>query len=438
MDSFRKFFGDVRAMLATGVVIALTSEIYVHLFINNFRVSPAVILFPVFLVTVARGADVVSTGLVTSVLVMVLRQAIGQASGADAAETFIANVPGGIFYFVYSILFVLLIRDREEKNIRKIGTAAFVCDLLSNIIEVWVREALSGIGGVSLEVIARLAAIALIRAVFAMIALCVAGWYHTLVIRQEHEERYRRLFMLTTGLKSEIYLMHSNSEQIEKVMGNAYHLYEELQKYDLPGSVGETALEIAREVHEIKKDYLRIIQGIEEEIGKDTEGNEMRLSDIFEILLETARTAVREKKLDITVRVDAADDFAVKEHYSLMSILNNLVNNAIEAIENDKKSGHILVTERTEGNQVVIRVRDDGPGIPEKHRESIFRMGYSTKFDRKTGNIYRGVGLCGVKHLVEDLFHGTIEVDSRTGEYTLFTVSLPAAAFEREGESGAG
>ena len=39
-------------------------------------------------------------------------------------------------------------------------------------------------------------------------------------IRDRHEQRYQRLFLMTTGLKNEIYFMRKNSEEIESVMAN--------------------------------------------------------------------------------------------------------------------------------------------------------------------------------------------------------------------------
>ena len=57
--------------------------------------------------------------------------------------------------------------------------------------------------------------------------------------------------------------------------------------------------------------------------------------------------------------------------------------------------------------------------------KKIYRIGYSTKFDGKTGNIYRGVGLAGVKQTVEEYFDGNISVESEPGERTCFRVAIP-------------
>ena len=52
-------------------------------------------------------------------------------------------------------------------------------------------------------------------------------------------------------------------------------------------------------------------------------------------------------------------------------------------------------------------------------------MGFSTKFDPETGNIFRGVGLSGVKEIVETQMNGTIRVESSAGSGTTFTLDLP-------------
>lgn len=75
-------------------------------------------------------------------------------------------------------------------------------------------------------------------------------------------------------------------------------------------------------------------------------------------------------------------------------------------------------------------MEDNGPGISERHLPNIFEMGYSTKFDYKTGNIYRGVGLWGVRNTVEEQFKGTINVVSQPGKGTRFQVEIPAERLE--------
>lgn len=71
--------------------------------------------------------------------------------------------------------------------------------------------------------------------------------------------------------------------------------------------------------------------------------------------------------------------------------------NAAEAIQSGRGSGMILVEERVVREQMVLTVRDTGPGISKRAMQNLFQVGYSTKFDPQTGNINRGVGLPAVR-----------------------------------------
>ena len=82
------------------------------------------------------------------------------------------------------------------------------------------------------------------------LALIGEQQYRLLLTKADHESRYQRLFLMTTGLKTEIYLMHKNTEEIERVMSNAYKLYEQILEKDLPREMQQMGLEIARDVHE--------------------------------------------------------------------------------------------------------------------------------------------------------------------------------------------
>lgn len=419
--------------LLIGFVIALTSEFYLSFFVSNFRVSPSVIIFPILLMTVGIEVPVIPNAVVTSALIFISRAGLQLFSGVPFAQAARAVFPATFFYTTYGILFRFLVRDRYAASIMKVTAAAFCCDLLSNIIELQLQESMQNVPFAADSVL-KLTAIAAVRAALVWGFLLLILWYRTYLALEEHEKRYQRMYMLTTSLKGEIYLMRQNTGQIERVMGNAYRLYEDLLARDMPAQMQQTGLDIAREVHEIKKNYLRIIQGIEEELGKEPEDEEIRLSEIIRILLETARTTISKKQLQVVVQAEAADDFPVREHYSLMSILMNLVNNAIEAIETDQKKGTIQVGEVKKEGRYCFEVKDDGPGISERHLKNIFKMGYSTKFDSRTGNIFRGVGLCGVKNLVEDILGGNIRVESEPGKGTVFYVEIPADMLEAAAE----
>ena len=186
------------------------------------------------------------------------------------------------------------------------------------------------------------------------------------------------------------------------------------------------SLELAKDVHEIKKDYIRIIKGIENEISEEYDEKQMKFSDILHILKNSTYNLLEEKDLKINLMFEYKDNFVTHEHYELMNIFKNLVTNAIEAIESEETGDTITIEQALVGDEYIFVVKDNGPGISKRHLPNIFKMGYSTKFDYETGNIYRGVGLCGVKATVEENFGGTISVNSVFGNGTQFTIKIPA------------
>lgn len=105
----------------------------------------------------------------------------------------------------------------------------------------------------------------------------------------------------------------------------------------------------------------------------------------------------------------------------LHQVLMNLLTNALEAIEQDE-GGLIRVVCRYNAAQkrTVIQVIDNGKGIHPNVMPHLFELFHSTKGNRGTG-----LGLPVAKKIVEE-HEGTLEVKSKPGEGTTFTISLSA------------
>ena len=107
-------------------------------------------------------------------------------------------------------------------------------------------------------------------------------------------------------------------------------------------------------------------------------------------------------------------------------VLLNLVVNSAHAIAEKKDAGHydrgvISVRTASLGDQVEIRVEDDGAGIAEENQSRIF----TTDFTTKKAGTGTGFGLSLVRHIVENRHNGKIHFNSRSGAGTVFTVVLP-------------
>jgi len=102
----------------------------------------------------------------------------------------------------------------------------------------------------------------------------------------------------------------------------------------------------------------------------------------------------------------------------LNQVWMNLIDNALDAVA---VGGHVAVTASEAPGRVVVRIVDDGPGIPESIRRRIFDPFFTTKEVGKGS----GLGLDIVRRLVQQ-HEGEVDVDSRPGR-TEFSVTLPAS-----------
>ncbi len=103
--------------------------------------------------------------------------------------------------------------------------------------------------------------------------------------------------------------------------------------------------------------------------------------------------------------------------------LNIVVNaaHAIEAQNRDGRKGMIRISTREEDGFAVIRIGDDGTGIPESVKARIFDPFFTTKEVGKG----TGQGLAIVRSVVVDRHRGRIAVESEVGKGTTFVLSLP-------------
>ena len=410
--------GPWQRRLAVGALVACTGQLYLSLWAEGFRVSTAVVLYPILLMLLMRESHRPDTGAVTGLCVMAVRVALDLLQGMALGTALALEAPGGVFYFVYECVLCLLVRDR--RSARRLWGCLVLCDFTANLVNLALSSRLA-FPDISGELLG-LGGLALGRATIAWAILLFIRRYRELLLRQEHEERYRRLFLMTAELKSELYFLKKNAEDIEAVMSNAYRLYEELEEAD--GEARALALSVARDVHEVKKDNLRIIRGLEQVVTESYDSERMDLKDLLNILERSTRQLLGAQRADIRLECRQEGDLPIQEHYPVLSVLKNLVTNAVEAIQGDTGRGNVWVDCRVEEETLTLTVKDDGPGITERGMKNLFQVGYSTKFDPGTVNINRGVGLPAVQHIVESL-EGAITVDSRPNEGTVFTVTLP-------------
>ena len=156
-------------------------------------------------------------------------------------------------------------------------------------------------------------------------------------------------------------------------------------------------------------------------------------SDIYELMtdfynLVEIQAAVKKQKMTINLE-GITDKYVYMDWTRISQVLINLINNAIKYTP---VGGHIDVIVKEDCNNnigdnihnYIIIVKDNGRGIDEKDMPSLFDLYTRGAYDNDISVEGTGLGLSISKQIIE-LMNGTIDVDSKLGEGTTFTVKLP-------------
>jgi two-component system CitB family sensor kinase len=140
---------------------------------------------------------------------------------------------------------------------------------------------------------------------------------------------------------------------------------------------------------------------------------------VLAALLVAKLSVAAEREIDLVVSTTSHLDVSDSEAHNLMTIVGNLVDNAMDAVAGQPAPRTVTVHLQDE-DEILIVVSDNGPGIPAEVIPTIFDDGYSTKAAR--GPSRRGLGLALVQRLVRRA-GGTVTVSS--GHGTRFEVRIP-------------
>lgn len=160
--------------------------------------------------------------------------------------------------------------------------------------------------------------------------------------------------------------------------------------------------------------------------GRDLDLAEVDLGALAVDAVADAHVAGRGHRWRLDLADGDEDDpepaLVIGDEHRLRQVLVNLVTNARV---HTPAGTEVVVRVRVEGEQVVLQVRDDGPGIDEPLRSRLFERFTRGDASRNRAAGSTGLGLA-IVHAVVTAHEGTIDVDSVPGS-TTFTVRLPRA-----------
>jgi two-component system phosphate regulon sensor histidine kinase PhoR len=159
-----------------------------------------------------------------------------------------------------------------------------------------------------------------------------------------------------------------------------------------------------------------------EERGPRIDKTEVDLKPLAESILEIFEKRARDKGLALSLEAPPDLPPIPADAGQMEGLLLNLVDNAVKYTE----KGSVKVRLSVRGAHLVLEVEDTGPGIDAGHLPHIFERFYVVDKSRSKKLGGTGLGLAIVKHIV--LAHkGSVDVRSRIGEGTTFSVLLPLA-----------
>lgn len=293
-----------------------------------------------------------------------------------------------------------------------------------------------------------------------LLLLALGGWFFyqskqaRKLAKREHLEA-ERLRLLTAGIAHEIknplnfvtnFAEGSNeiADELEEALTENQQTLDATQ-FSL---LMELAEELKQNAVDIKKNGQRVNEIVRSMIdyagGRKGERKKTALNDLVEENVKRAYQIYQAQyngfNLNIEREYDASLSSVEIVPEDIGRVLLNIVNNACDAmLQKQRESPQnyrptLTVITESQNGEAIVRIRDNGPGIPSEVREQIFAPFFTTK---PTGTGNTGLGLAISHEIVVQHHRGRLSVQSNPGEFTEFTIALPKK-YKQDENSGSG
>jgi len=419
-------------LIFISIIVTLAGELKFYPFQSSFRIGLGIPIFFLFMLW-TRKIPAISAGFLVGFFVVVFRITLDcYFNGSFHFSSELVLHFSSLFYYVtYSLLFYLSKINKIHHRPLLIGFYAVLIEMTASMIELLVRHLILG-NLINFTMINEIVIISFIRSFFTL-----SFFYIIMLNRAKHlaEQQLRRnshMLLLISNLYEESIQLKKSLQNAEDITRDCYMLYQNLLNADTILNIyelREKLLCITGKIHEIKKDNQRIYAGLSKMIADGNSTDYMRIDEISSIILETNKKYSYSLHKNIEFNSVINDVFPPMHVYTVLSVINNLVSNSVEAIKAD---GSIKLSICKIHDFIEFIVADDACGIPEDKKELVFKPGYTTKYD-KCGNASTGMGLPYVNDVVNNL-KGTIVVgpsSKKTG--TVFVIQLPIINLTEKG-----
>lgn len=208
---------------------------------------------------------------------------------------------------------------------------------------------------------------------------------------------------------------HELRTPVTAIAGHASYL---LRRTNPTPAQQESLTVIHREAERMGKLVNDLLELARADAGFTVNKAPMNLVEVAEAVREEVSRVSPGAEVSVSARRALAEVMGDAER--LKQVVLNLVMNAVNA-----GASRVTVSVAQEGRQVRLEVLDDGAGIPPEALPHIFERFYRVDGARSTRGNGSGLGLAIVRWIVQQ-HDGTVSVESRLGEGTVFTILLPA------------
>ncbi len=146
----------------------------------------------------------------------------------------------------------------------------------------------------------------------------------------------------------------------------------------------------------------------------------MNLGAVARQVIERFLPLADQHRMDLGYDGDAKDLYVAGNEMLFAEMIGNLVDNALRY---GRDGGRVTIETRRDGNDALVSVIDDGPGIAVADQEQAFARFYRSDSSARGG---AGLGLAIVREIAER-YHGRMSLHSKPGEGCRFDLRFPSA-----------
>ena len=214
-------------------------------------------------------------------------------------------------------------------------------------------------------------------------------------------------------------ISHDIRTPLTSISGNADTLLSHYQQLD-----EETLQQIFSDIYDDSEWLIDLVENLLS-ISR-IENGQMKLNRSLEVMGDVIEEALKHIDRDAAkhhITTEDTDDILLVDMDArlIMQVLINLINNAVK---NTPEGSEIRIQSRQEGSEAVVRVLDNGPGIPDSVKPHVFEMFYTGQSKVADGRRGLGLGLALCRSIVE-AHQGRITLTDNDPRGCCFTIYLP-------------